>query len=181
MPNPIAFVDTSYLKGIVLNKNNIPVAVALARLKSLYELHITDQVVAELTNDYDPDLRAFLDTPAGNYTAVEASLYPQTDALLADGAVTSNKGDFATWEAAKNYNQPIILSDDAFFNKVYTGEVPPSGFVKNATGGGAIAVKDAASKPGRFCIGKPTGAIKTVHKAAVNIARASGATGNGGG
>lgn len=47
MPSPIALVDASYLKGIVLNKDNIPVAVALARLQSLYDLYIAPQVLAD--------------------------------------------------------------------------------------------------------------------------------------
>lgn len=65
MPNPIAFVDTSYLKGIVLNKNNIPVAVALARLQSLYDLYIAPQILAELTNDNNAEIKFECLSPKG--------------------------------------------------------------------------------------------------------------------
>ena len=124
MTKQITFIDVSYIKSLIANDMNIPVAQSFARLVAKYELHVTDKIIQELTFQKFGGNAVIKDwfSITGNYILDSAPVTARYEMDLAiemkaGDPPPKNLGELSLVEAATKYPSVVIFSDDKFFRE----------------------------------------------------------------
>ncbi|MGT2440863.1 calcium-binding protein [Bradyrhizobium betae] len=136
MTKPIVFIDASYL--VTLSQLGDVGGVILSKIGAANEIHITNQVSAELAGKNLSSAVASWLNNQGNYVR---DVNPATDALKSDGAITKNAGELSIYEAAKNYPGAKVFMDDGFATEVLGGK-SLLGYIENRQAPSYQSIKD---------------------------------------